>query len=214
MERFEELKQELLKRAKDAHACKEQYARAYNTETIEQLMKVCRDNFVWACNHRVLDVDIIKLYHDEFALGYIYANEDTSEGYLLCYNASVKASGNTGVVAKGDASVKASGNVYVEAYDNVIVEAYLSANVEAYGNANVEAYDSVRVEAYDNARVEAWDNTIVIAHDNARVEAWDDAYITSFSIIEVKLSGRAMYRRMENNTIKYANPRMKFELVE
>lgn len=207
MERFEELKLELLKRAKDAHACKEQYARAYNTETIEQLMKVCRDNFVWACNHRVLDVDIIKLYHDEFALGHIYANEDTSEGYLLCCNASVKACGNTSVEAHYLASVIA--------YDNARVDAYENASVEAYDNVNVKAYHNASVIAYGNVSVVAYNNVSIAAYSNASVEAHDNAYIASFSDKNVViLSGNAIYRIKENNTIRYANPKMKLELVE
>lgn len=182
MERFEELKQELLKRAKDADACKEQYARAYNAETLAQLMEVCRDNFSWACNNAVLDVYIITQYHDEFASGNIYANENVINGYLLCSNVSVSA----------------WGCAIVEAYDNAIVEAYGSTTVRTHGNASVEAWSCAIVEANGN--------TIVKAHDNA--------YITSFFTIEVKLFDNAIYRIRENNTIRYANPEIKFELVE
>ena len=174
MERFEELKKELLKRAKDAGACKEQYARAYNTQTLEQLMDVCRDNFSWACNNAVLDIDIITQYHDEFACGEIYANEDVTQGYLLCNNASVNA--------------------------------YSNASVNAYGNASVIAYDNASVEAYGNASVKAY--------DNASVKAYGNAYITSYSTLEVKLSDNAIYRIKETNTIRYANPKMNFELIE
>lgn len=174
MERFEELKQELLKRAKNAGACKEQYARAYKAGTLAQLMKVCGDNFQWACDNEVLNVDIITQYHDEFAVGLIYANEDVTQGYLLCGNASVKA----------------------------------------YGNASVVACDKASVEAYCDASVEAYDNASVKAYDNASVKAHDNAYITSFFTIEVKLFDNATYRIRENNTIRYANPEIKFELVE
>ena len=174
MERFEELKQELLKRAKHANACKEQYTRAYSAETLEQLMEVCRDNFHWACGNKVLDVDIITQYHNAFALGNIYANENITQGYLLCDNSSVKA------------------------YDNAIVKACGNASVDACGNASVEAYGNSSVKAYDNASVDAYDN----------------AYINSLSVREVKLSGNAIYRIQENDTIRYANPKIKFELVK
>ena len=182
MERFEELKKELLKRAKDADACKEQYARAYNTQTLEQLMDVCRDNFSWACNNAVLDIDIITQYRNEFALGNIYANENVINGFLLCSNANVSAWGYT----------------IVEAYDNAVVEAYGSTSVRTHGNVTVEAWNCVIVEVYGSATV----------------RAHDYAYITSYSTIEAKLSDDAIYRIRSNNTIKYANPKMKFELVE
>ena len=190
MERFEELKKELLKRAKDAGACKEQYARAYNTQTLEQLMDVCRDNFSWACNNAVLDIDIITQYHDEFACGEIYANEDVTQGYLLCNNASVNA------------------------YSNASVNAYGNASVIAYDNASVIACDNASVIAYDNASVEAYGNASVKAYDNASVKAYGNAYITSYSTLEVKLSDNAIYRIKETNTIRYANPKMNFELIE
>ena len=35
MERFEELKNEILRRAHEAHACTEQYGRAYKSETLD-----------------------------------------------------------------------------------------------------------------------------------------------------------------------------------
>lgn len=217
MERFEELKQELLKRAKDADACKEQYARAYGAQTLEQLMRVCRDNFRWACLHGVLDIDIIKLYHDEFASGSIYANEDTIRGYLLCKDATVSVFGNTGntnVVAFGNARVRAFSNASVVAFDNVIVRAFNNVRVIAFNNASVRAYDNARVIASNNARVEAFGNVIVRASDNASVEAYNSAYIASYLVLEVKLSDNAIYRILNNNTIRYANPKMKFELLE
>ncbi|MBR1378002.1 MAG: hypothetical protein IJ557_02610 [Bacteroidaceae bacterium] len=206
MERFEELKQELLKRAKDAGACKDQYARAYSAQTLKQLMEVCRDNFLWACNNKVLDIDIIAQYHDEFACGEIYANEDVTQGYLLCSNASVNAYSN--------ASVNAYNNASVIAFDNASVYAFDNASVNAYNNASVIAFDNADVNAYNNASVIAFDNADVNAYDNARVEAWDHAYITSLSVLEVKLSNYAIYRIRENDTIRYANPKIKFELIE
>ena len=214
MERFEELKQELLKRAKHANACKEQYTRAYSAETLEQLMEVCRDNFHWACGNKVLDVDIITQYHNAFALGNIYANENITQGYLLCDNSSVKAYDNAIVKACGNASVDACGNASVEAYGNSSVKAYDNASVEAYGNAGVKAYGNASVKAYDNASVKAYGNSSVKAYDNASVDAYDNAYINSLSVREVKLSGNAIYRIQENDTIRYANPKIKFELVK
>ena len=214
MERFNELKQELLKRAKDAGACKEQYARAYSAETLEALMEVCRDNFHWACGQKVLDVDIITQYREEFAVGLIYANEDVTQGQLLCDNASVEAWGNASVVAYGNASVEACGNASVEAWGNASVEAWGNASVKACGNASVEAWGNASVVACGNASVKAYDNASVVAWGNASVKAWGNTHITSYSIIEVKLSDNAIYRIRKYNIVRYANPNIKFELVE
>lgn len=42
---FETIKSEILRRAKEAHACTEQYSRAYKSENMAQLCAVIKDNF-------------------------------------------------------------------------------------------------------------------------------------------------------------------------
>ena len=91
--------------------------------------------------------------------------------------------------------------------------AWGNAAVKALGNAAVKAWDNATVEAWDNATVEAWDNATVEASDNAAVEAWDNAYITSYYTLECKLSGNAIYRIRESNTVRYASDSIKIEKV-
>ena len=86
------------------------------------------------------------------------------------------------------------------------MEAYDSASVIASGSASVEAYGSASVKAYGSASV--------IASDSASVEAYDSAYVCSYSVKECQISDHALYRIMESNTIRYADPDMKFEKVE
>lgn len=43
---FEAIKAEILKRAKEAHACSEQYGRAYKSQTLQELCDVIKDNFI------------------------------------------------------------------------------------------------------------------------------------------------------------------------
>lgn len=91
-------------------------------------------------------------------------------------------------------------------YVNVPVQSgYLlcvSATVKAYGNATVKAFDSATVKAYDSVTVEAW--------GNATVEANGNTYCTSYSVIECKLSGNAIYRVQSTNTIYFASDEIKF----
>ena len=122
-EQFKELKQEILDRAHKAEACTEQYGRAYKSETARQLLTVVKDNFGWACNHNVLTVDLIEKYKDTFAENQIYANQSVQDGYLLCDNALVYASGNALVEASDNATVEASGNATVKAWGNATVYA-------------------------------------------------------------------------------------------
>ncbi len=184
---FETIKNEILRRARGANACTEQYSRAYRAETMQELCQVIKDNFRWACDYDVLTVDILEQYKSEFAENELYVNTSVVRGFLLCDNATVKASGN--------ATVEASGNATVRAYGKATVEAYGKATVEAYGNAMVKAYGNAMVKAYDKATVEAYDN----------------AYCSSFKPVECRLSGNALYRVRSTNAVYFANPDIKFQ---
>lgn len=59
---FETIKSEILRRAKEAHACTEQFSRAYKSGNMAQLCTVIKDNFWWACNKKVLTVDLLEQY--------------------------------------------------------------------------------------------------------------------------------------------------------
>ena len=91
---FKELKEEIIKRAKAADACTSEYKRAYKSESFEELLQVIKDNFDFAVRRKVIDIELIKLYENEFNNNKIYGNIDISEGYLLVDNATVRASGN------------------------------------------------------------------------------------------------------------------------
>ena len=183
MERFEELKKIILDRAREAHACREQYGRAYMAEDFRQLMEVVRDNFNWAVTHSVIDGDLIDTYRDEFNAGRIWHNEDVTDGFLLaCGNATVRAYGN--------------------------------ATVRAYGNATVRACGNATVRAYGNATVEACGNATVRACGDATVEACESSYVTSYDVIECKISDHAIWRIRKTNTIRYSDPGMQFERVD
>ena len=159
--RFKDLKEVILERAKMASACKEQYGRAYRSETLAELMQVVKDNFHWACDNKVVTPLLVEIYREEFAGNDIFLDVDVESGFLLCGNASVAASGNASVRAYDNASVRAYGNASVEAYGN--------ASVEACGNAYISSYHKIKCELHDNAihRVESED-TIYYASDKLK----------------------------------------------
>ena len=148
-EQFSELKEEILRRAKEASACREQYGRAYKAESMSELCAVLKDNFWWAIHNSVLDIPLLEKYRDGFAQHDIFVNVSVERGFLLCGNATVKA----------------------------------------WGNATVEACD------------------------NATVEAWGNAYVSSYVIVECKLSGNAIYRIRRDNIIRFASDSLKFEKI-
>jgi hypothetical protein len=128
--KFEELKKEILKRAKAASACSSEYRRAYSADSTGDLMRVIKDNFRFAVDRKVIDPPLIEAYKDQFTANEIYCNVDVASGFLLATDsATVEATGNATVKATGNATVKATGNATVEAWG--------SATVEAWGNATV-----------------------------------------------------------------------------
>jgi hypothetical protein len=140
---FEEIKEELLLRAKKAGACQIGYAMGLRSQSKADILKAITDNWFWVLRTaRIVDAEYLE---DNFA------EEDLAEAgiYTQKYHEVTTTSfacGSATVEAYGSATVKACGSATVEAYD--------SATVEACGSATVKAYDSATVEAYDNSYVE------------------------------------------------------------
>ena len=115
---FPEIKQEILRRAHEARACKEQYGRACKSETMTELCQVIKDNFWWACNNKVIDCELLEKFKEAFAEHDIFVNVSVERGYLLCDSAMVKA--------YDSATVKAWGSAYCTSY--LLIECKLSDN--------------------------------------------------------------------------------------
>ena len=212
MKQFEEIKKEILERAHNARACTIQYKRAYQSENLETLCHVIKDNFWWCCRNNVLDGELIDKYKKIFSDNKIYHNVSIKSGFLLASgNSTVEASGNSTVKAYDNSTVKAYNNSTVEAYDNSTVKTYNNSTVEAYDNSTVKAYNNSTVEAYNNSTVEAYNNSTVEAYNNSTVEAYDNSYINCRSTIECVLKDNSIVRKWDTNTIQYVSDNLKFE---
>ena len=124
---FEEIKEELLLRAKKAGACQIGYAMGLRSQSKADILKAITDNWSWVSRTaRIVDAEYLEDNFDE---------EDLAEAgiYTQKYHEVTTTS-----FACGSATV----------------EAYGSATVKAYGSATVEAYDSATVKAYENSYVE------------------------------------------------------------
>ena len=156
MKQFEEIKKEILERAHNARACTIQYKRAYQSENLETLCNVIKDNFWWCCRNNVLDGELIDKYKKIFSDNKIYHNVSIKSGFLL-------ASGNSTVEASGNSTVKASGNSTVEASGN--------STVKAYDNSYINCRSTIECVLKDNSIVRKWDtNTIQYVSDNLKFE--------------------------------------------
>ena len=148
MKQFEEIKKEILERAHNARACTIQYKRAYQSENLETLCNVIKDNFWWCCRNNVLDGELIDKYKKIFSDNKIYHNVSIKSGFLL-----------------------ASGNSTVEAYDNSTVQAYGNSTVKAYDNSYINCRSTIECVLKDNSIVRKWDtNTIQYVSDNLKFE--------------------------------------------
>ena len=167
MKTFEELKEDLLERAKKHQACQDGYSMGLNAKSKQDLLKAITDNWHWVLRtSKMIDANYLEenFTEEELTEAGIYTRKEHTS------NAKSFACGSATVEAYGSATVKACDSATVKAYDSATVEACGSATVEAYGSATVEAYDSATVEAYDSATVKAYDSATVKAYDNSYVE--------------------------------------------
>ena len=143
MKTFEELKEELLTRAKNADACQPGYAMGLRSNTKADLLKAITKNWFWVLNDaKIVDV---KYLEDNFT------EEELSQAGIYTKNTHEV---RTASFACGSATVNACGSATVKAYGSATVNAYDSATVNACGSATVKAYGSATVKAYENSYVE------------------------------------------------------------
>ncbi|MFK2417447.1 hypothetical protein ACIXT2_20710 [Bacteroides fragilis] len=170
MKAFEELKEDLLTRAKNARACQIGYAMGLRSETKADLLKAIIENWFWVFSEKkIVDAE--------------YLEDNFTEEELFQAGIYIRGIHNvkTSSFAFGSATVKAFGSATVKAYDSATVEAYESATVEAYESATVEAFGNSYVEdCIGNIRPQS-DYAIVKDYYNHKI------YIKKgkFEIIEV-----------------------------
>ena len=203
MKTFEELKEELLIRAKNAGACQAGYAMGLRSDTKSDLLKAITENWFWVLRSaKIVDA---KYLEDNFT------EEELSEAGIYTRNTHVVstasfACGSATVEACGSATVEACGSATVEAYDSATVKAYDSATVEACGSATVEAYGSATVKAYDSATVKACDSATVEACGSATVKACGSATVKACDSATVEAYGSATVEAYDSATVKaYGN---------
>ena len=171
MKTFEELKKDLLERAKKHNACQDGYRMGLNAKSKQDLLKAITNNWYWVLSaSKMIDANYLEnnFSEEELAEAGIYTRKEHTS--------------NAKSFACGSATVEAYGSATVEAYDSATVEAYDSAKVEAYGSAKVEAYDNSYVEDCTGNINTVSDHGIVKDYHNHKI------YIKKgkFKIIEIE----------------------------
>ena len=127
MKTFEELKEELLTRAKNAGACQSGYAMGLRSNTKADQLKAITENWFWVLRDaKIIDAEYLE---DNFT------EEELSQAGIYTKNTHEV---RTSSFACGSATVEAYGSATVKAYGSATVKAYGSATVEACGNSYVE----------------------------------------------------------------------------
>ena len=179
MKTFEELKKDLLERAKKHNACQDGYRMGLNAKSKQDLLKAITNNRYWVLSaSKMIDANYLEnnFSEEELAEAGIYTRKEHTS--------------NAKSFACGSATVEACGSATVKAYGSATVKAYDSATVEAYGSATVKAYGSATVEAYDNSYVEDCTGNINTVSDHGIVKDYYNhkIYIKKgkFEIIEIE----------------------------
>ena len=225
MKTFEDVKEELLQRAREAGACQKGYKMGLEANSKQELLKAITANWWWVLySVKIVDAKYLEenFTQDELNEAGIYTcgTHEIRTVSFACGSATVEAYGSATVEAYGSATVKAYDSATVKAYDSATVKAYVSATVKAYDSATVEAYDSATVKAYDSATVEAYDSATVEAYGSATVEAYGSATVKAYgnSYVEditgnIRPSGGfAIVKDYYNNKIYVKKG--KFEIIE
>ena len=127
MKTFEELKEELLTRAKNAGACQSGYAMGLRSNTKADLLKAITENWFWVLRDaKIVDAEYLE---DNFT------EEELSQAGIYTKNTHKVI---TASFACGSATVKACDSATVKACDSATVEAYDSATVKAYDDSYIE----------------------------------------------------------------------------
>ena len=209
MKTFEELKEDLLERAKKHNACQDGYRMGLNAKSKQDLLKAITDNWYWVLSvSKMIDANYLEnnFSEEELAEAGIYTRKEHLS------NAKSFACGSATVKAYDSATVEAYGSATVEAYGSATVKAYDSATVKAYDSATVKAYDSATVKAYGSATVEACGSATVKAYCSATVEACNNSYVEDCTGNINTVSDHGIVKDYYNHKIYIKKG--KFEIIE
>ena len=217
MKTFEELKEDLLERAKKHNACQDGYRMGLNAKSKKDLLEAITSNWFWVFRtSKMIDANYLEdnFSEEELSEAGIYTRKEHASNTraFACGSATVKAYDSATVKACGSATVKAYDSATVEAYGSATVKAYDSATVEACDSATVKAYGSATVEAYGSATVEAYDSATVEAYDSATVKAYDNSYVEDCTKNINTVSDHGIVKDYYNHKIYIKKG--KFEIIE
>lgn len=185
-------------------------------ETLADLIKEIRCNFVRYCYNKVLTTEIINRFF-EFNENEIYADYNAVKGHvLLSADANFKIVGSTEVVAINNAKVTAFNGVIVRAYNDAEVDSYNAfviakdnSYVKAYAYSIVNAYDNTDIDAYDNACINSYGETNIHAHNDVHIMLHNSDYVWATDNVFIKSLFKPKKMCLRNDAINFAQQEYK-----
>lgn len=177
-QRFEEFKNKVLARAKEAEVSTTICRDVYNTINFYELCGVIKSNFWWCCINNVLIPSLIDEYSVELEEYDIYHNKSVSRGYVL---------------VSEEKCIEVFGTATVVATESSIVVGYESTDIYAV-NASVTAYQLSTVKAFGTSVVDAYHRVSVVAKGEVSVTAHDMCYVISYGMNEIKAHDQSIVR--------------------
>ena len=185
-------------------------------ETLADLIKEIRYNFVRYCYNKILTTEIINRFH-EFNDNEIYADYNAVKGHvLLSTDADFAIVGSTEVVAINNVKVTAFNGVTVRAYNDaevlscgawVIAKEYSYVNARSY--SHVDAYDNTDIDAYDNTCINSFGETNIHAHDNVHIMLHNSDYVWATDNVFIKSLFKPKKMCLRNAAINFAQQEYK-----
>jgi hypothetical protein len=148
---FQELKKDILERAELTNACSDEYKRACNATTKEELFRVIVDNIIWCYENEMLNTPyMIKNFGELFDKFNVYAT-----GHHVIKNKNIVLLGDSSTDIKIRGGLSSSIKMLDSAFAHVETFGVSSATLEMYGDssANVEtcANSSATLKMYGNS---------------------------------------------------------------
>lgn len=182
-----------------------------NAETLADLIKEIRYNFVHYCYNKVLTTEIINRF-PEFNDNEIYADYNAVKGHvLLSTDADFAIVGSTEVVAINNAKLTAYNGVTVRAFNDAEVVSYSAyviargySYVKAYSYSHVDAYDNADIAAYGNSCINSYGETNILAHDDVHIMLHNSYYVWATDNVFIKSLFKPKKMCLRNAAINYA----------
>jgi hypothetical protein len=196
---YSEIKSLILSIGKDKSACSDQFIRAAKSTTIQELLKVVKDNANWCYFSGILSAEVLEQIPDtELVEAGIYFRK-------------------TGIVQKDNFCIYHSSSS--KHYDSSSSKHYGSSSSEHYGSSSSEHYGSSSSEHYDSSSSKHYDSSSSKHYGSSSSKHYDSSsskhYGSSFgSVYEIKTppNDYAIIRERSKNRIHIV--KSKHEIIE